>query len=108
MAVLRIISFQQAWRRSRGSSTWSCPPAGALIGISDARPRSRDAKAPELLRKSFAPEGVGNAGRTMHPQPRVQNRSKHTSIVTTGPPKLPGIPTRNGFNGLLRDLPGDR
>jgi hypothetical protein len=80
----------------------------AFARISDARPRSRGAKAPELFRKSLAPEGVGNAGRTMHPQPRVQNRSEHTSIVTTGPPKTPGIPTRNGFNGLLRDLPGDR
>src|ERR1700687_5830883 len=33
---------------------------------------------------------------------------KHTSVVTTGPPDLPGIPARNGFNGLLRALPGDR
>jgi len=48
------------------------PRQPALARISDARPRSRGAKAPELFRKSFAPEGVGNAGRTMHPQPRVQ------------------------------------
>ena len=33
---------------------------------------------------------------------------KHTSVVTTGPPEQPGIPARNGFNGLLRALPGDR
>jgi hypothetical protein len=33
---------------------------------------------------------------------------KHTSVVTTGPPRSPGIPARNGFNGFLRDLPGDR
>ena len=33
---------------------------------------------------------------------------KHTSVVTTGPPDLPGIPARNGFNGFLRALPGDR
>src|SRR5580658_4018181 len=32
----------------------------------------------------------------------------HTSIVTTGPPESPGIPARNGFNGFLRALPGDR
>src|SRR4030081_1686181 len=33
-----------------------------------------------------APEtkGAGNAGRSMHPQPRVQN-VKHTSVVATGP-----------------------
>jgi len=32
----------------------------------------------------------------------------HTSVATTGPPESPGIPTRNGFNGLFRALPGDR
>src|SRR5260370_19271063 len=32
----------------------------------------------------------------------------HTSVVTTGPPEQPGIPARNGFNGLFRALPGDR
>jgi hypothetical protein len=37
----------------------------------------------------------------------AKNR-KHTSIVTTGSPDSPGIPARNGFNGLPRDLPGDR
>src|SRR6201985_1648045 len=29
-------------------------------------------------------------------------------LVTTGPPESPGIPARNGFNGFLRALPGDR
>jgi hypothetical protein len=33
--------------------------------------------------------------------------SEHTSVVTEGPPDSPGIPTRNGFNGLFRALPGD-
>src|SRR5260370_37035334 len=28
--------------------------------------------------------------------------------VTTSTPESPGIPARNGFNGLLRALPGDR
>ncbi len=66
--------------------------------------------APEFLQRPFAQEteGVGNAGRPMHPQPRVRNKTKHTSIVTTGPPGSPGIPARNGFNGFLRALPGDR
>ena len=36
-------------------------------------------------------EGAGNAGRSMRPQPRVQNK-KHTSIVTTVTPVSPGIP----------------
>src|SRR5258705_10083249 len=30
------------------------------------------------------------------------------SVATTGPPGSPGIPARNGFNGFLRALPGDR
>jgi hypothetical protein len=50
-------------------------------------------------------EGVGNAGRSVHPQP-VCVGSKHT-VVTTSPPETPGIPARNGFNGFLRALPGD-
>src|SRR5260370_12398777 len=33
---------------------------------------------------------------------------KHTRVVTTGTPETPGIHARNGFNGLLRALPGDR
>src|SRR5713101_1948472 len=53
-------------------------------------------------------EGVGNAGCPPHPQPRVRNKTKHTSVVTTGPPESPGIPARNGFNGLFRALPGER
>src|SRR5215211_6093913 len=39
---------------------------------------------------------------------RAKVCSEHTSIVTVGSPDQPGIPARNGFNGFLRDLPGDR
>jgi hypothetical protein len=52
-------------------------------------------------------EGAGNAGCPLHPQPRVQIGSEHTSVVATGSPDSPGIPARNGFNGLFRALPGD-
>jgi hypothetical protein len=31
-----------------------------------------------------------------------------TGVEATGPPESPGIPARNGFNGLCRALPGDR
>ncbi len=51
------------------------------------------------LRASFAVEfppsdikGAGNAGRPSRPQPRMQNKNKHTSIVTTVTPETPGIP----------------
>jgi hypothetical protein len=52
-------------------------------------------------------EGAGNAGRSMRPQPRMQNKIAyecshhgHTGITRHSP--------RNGFNGFLRALPGDR
>ena len=63
--------------------------------------------APELC-KNFPPrksEGVGNAGRTVHPRP-VCIGSKHT-VVTTSPPEHPAFPHANGFNGFLRALLGD-
>jgi hypothetical protein len=44
----------------------------------------------------------------MRPQPRVQNKTKHTSIVTTVTPEIARHSPRNGFNGFLRALPGDR
>src|SRR6266849_10522513 len=82
---------------------------GAIVFIryTSAFPR-RD--TPELC-MNCAPrktEGVGNAGCPMHPQPRVRNKIKHTSVVTEGSPDSPGIPARNGFNGLFRALPGER
>ena len=33
---------------------------------------------------------------------------KCTRVFTAVAPESPGIPARNGFNGFLRDLPGDR
>src|SRR5438552_4381859 len=56
----------------------------------------------------FETEGAGNAGRSMHPKPRVRNKTKHTSIVTTVTPEITRHSPRNGFNGFLRALPGDR
>src|ERR1700729_2868673 len=51
-------------------------------------------------------EGAGNAGRPLHPQSVCKGR-KHTGSHHrfTG---TPGISLRNGFNGFLRALPGDR
>src|SRR6202521_6113358 len=51
-------------------------------------------------------EGVGNAG-------CQRTRSRWCSVVNTrvshhGYAETPGIPARNGFNGFLRTLPGDR
>src|ERR1700682_6502108 len=53
-------------------------------------------------------EGVGNAGCPLHPQSRVHLVLVERTRVTTSTPESPGIPARNGFNGLLRAPPGDR
>jgi hypothetical protein len=42
-------------------------------------------------------EGAGNAGRSLHPQPRVRNETKHTSVVTTGSDGFNRHSPRNGF-----------
>ena len=52
-------------------------------------------------------EGAGKAGCPLHPQPRVENKINHTSVVTTGSPKQSGLPCAMVY-GLYRALPGDR
>jgi hypothetical protein len=45
----------------------------------------------------------------MRPQPRVQKRVESTrAVVTTVTPEITRHSPRNGFNKLLRALPGDR
>src|SRR6266566_5027793 len=53
-------------------------------------------------------EGVGNAGCPLHPRSRVHLVAVERTRVTTSTPESPGIPARNGFNGFLRALLGDR
>jgi len=64
--------------------------------------------APELC-NSLSPQqkGAGNAGRPLRPQPCVQNEEahKHSHHGHTG---LARHSPRNGFNGFLRALAGDR
>jgi hypothetical protein len=64
--------------------------------------------APEPLMNLPPKEGVGNAGCPLHPRPRVHLVVVERTRVTTSTPESPGIPARNGFNGFLRALPGDR
>ena len=64
--------------------------------------------APEALMNLPPKEGVGNAGCPLHPRPRVHFVLVERTRVTTSTPESPGIPARNGFNGFLRALPGDR
>src|SRR5258705_1398638 len=64
--------------------------------------------APEPLLNLPPKEGVGNAGCPLHPRSRVHLVVVERTRVTTSTPESPGIPARNGFNGFLRALPGDR
>src|ERR1700676_823300 len=65
------------------------------------RLRDPAARCVRVVHVSFAREGVGNAGRPMHPQPRVRNRIKHTSVVTTVTPEITRHSPRNGFTAYF-------
>src|SRR5438046_586551 len=56
-------------------------------------------ESPELCTNlsPFETEGAGNAGRSMRPKPRVPNKTKHTSVVTTVTPEITRHSPRNGF-----------
>src|SRR5438105_665586 len=66
-------------------------------------------KAPELCMHPSpqVTEGVGNAGcqctRSLACKSETSTRAWSPKVQ----PDSPGIPTRNGFNGLFRALPGD-
>src|SRR5882757_5821671 len=65
-------------------------------------------EAPEALMNLPPKEGVGNAGCPLHPRPRVHLVVVERTRVTTSTPESPDVPARNGFNGFLRALAGDR
>src|SRR3954453_14330345 len=71
--------------------------------------RSRGAECARVVPEfsTFTQEGRGECRVPTHPQPRMQSKKAY-ELVTTGKAGLPGIPARDGFNGFLRDLPGDR
>ena len=62
-----------------------------------------------VLPQTFCPlpsEGAGNAGRLVRPQPRVV--VENTRVSHHGHTGNTRHSPRNGFNGFLRALPGDR
>ncbi len=74
----------------------------------DTPPHSRDTLCPSYRRKFMRPsnEGAGKAGCPLHPR-SVCEKWKHTEVTTGGGgSSRPSL--RNGFNGFLRALPGDR
>jgi len=99
-----------------GDSSRSHPPhIAALMRVTNTALPSRDS-----LRPSCADRFALNQRARRDPQVRARGMpgarctrgpcakgSKHT-VVTTVAPGSPGIPARNGFNGFLRALPGDR
>jgi hypothetical protein len=79
------------------------------MGIKDTTPPSRDMMRPSsasVIRPKKI-EGAGKTGCALHPRSRVQNLEsdahEHTGSAEAVRPSL-----RNGFNGFLRALPGDR
>src|SRR5882724_12014861 len=70
----------------------------------EMRVRILAARCARVVDESFGPkktEGAGNAGRSMHPQPRVRNKTKHTSVVTTVTPEITRHSPRNGFTAYF-------
>src|SRR5882672_4887006 len=69
-------------------------------------PSPRD--APEALHETFRPRGRGERRMPAAPAASCALLLVERTRVTTSTPESPGIPARNGFNGFLRALPGDR
>jgi hypothetical protein len=68
------------------------------------------ARCVRVLQEKSCPmktEGAGNAGRTMHPQPRVRNKKAHERSHHGHTGNHPAFPAQ-WFYGLLRALPGDQ
>jgi hypothetical protein len=92
-----------------GDDSLGCSPISFFKQPGGHAPTLSRRDAPELC-GDFRPqetEGAGKAGCPLHPQPRVRieeahERSHHRFTGFTRPS------LRNGFNGFLRALPGDR
>jgi hypothetical protein len=87
--------------RSRGTI---CPSEWTTSRLSQSRAQAT-LKGGRRLRPSR--EGAGKTGCSPHPQPRSQLK-KHTGVVATGRGGFNRPSLRNGFNGFLRALLGDR
>src|SRR5216683_732533 len=102
---------EKVWIASRSLSSGAHsrdPLARNDVGFQNATPRSRGALRPSCAFIFRPLEGVGNAGCPLHPRFRVHLVVVECTRATTSTPESPGIPARNGFNGLCRALPGDR
>jgi hypothetical protein len=85
------------------------PPPIRSQGGQSKPPQSRGAIRPSCCCETSAQsKGRGECRVPASTRGLACEMKKHTSVVTTGPPDSPGIPARDGFNGFLRALPGDR
>ena len=111
-----FVTARKTWMARTSARSRASSPRPAMTTadsrvncLTDTPPRSRRACARVLLYvlPSETSEGAGNAGRAMHPQPRMQNKKayEHSHHGHTGDTRHS---PRNGFNGFLRALPGDR
>jgi hypothetical protein len=69
---------------------------------------SRGAMRPRLSMKSLALRGRGERRMPLAPAASCALGVVEDTRVTTSTPESPGVPARNGFNGFLRALLGDR
>jgi hypothetical protein len=93
----------QALKSGRKEETRIVPPEAFLVQTCVYDPAAQSVRAVAWFP---AQEGVGNAG-----CPRTRSRVRKvesTRVSHHGYAGTPGIPARNGFNGFLRALPGDR
>jgi hypothetical protein len=87
------------------------PDAWSWINFSNSQttrhtpPPSRDAMRPSYARTT-RPRGRGEC--RVPVAPAASRVEKNTRVDHHGYTGSPGIPARNGFNGFLRALPGDR
>jgi hypothetical protein len=97
------------WNTGSPGQAGRRPKQTRLFVLATRHARVLHESCPSKLEGAARPssEGAGKTGCPPHPQPRVQNR-KHTSVVATGRGGFIRPSLRNGFNGLLRALPGDR
>src|SRR5450631_674539 len=83
-----------------------------FVGLSDSifkqQKNSRGADcARVVLGRPRKTEGAGKTGCALHPRSRVQTRNKENAHEHTGSAETLRPSLRNGFNGLLRALPGE-
>src|SRR5258706_15930648 len=97
----------QSRHRSQSQSKVRFDFQTAGKGYATAIPRRH---APEfwIVHPPRKTEGAGNAGRSLHPQPRVRNETKHTSVVTTGSDGFNRHSPRNGFTAYFALSPVTR